>query len=135
MTDAPDGLAAWLLEQVDVDEVDAREAIERTTTSKRWINGEWKVFQNPPSRWHASAWTPDRVLAECRARRLIIDDHSTLHTRDSEYCTDCGGQCTHAGEDKCEWHGWSRCQTLQTYAAVYVAIGRQGCRDAWREQS
>lgn len=65
-------LATWLLEQIADDERAARDAQERTTISRRMIRGEMVNIKTEPRVWQRSVWPPERVLAECGAKRQLV---------------------------------------------------------------
>lgn len=73
-----DDLAAWLLEQLAEDQSEARDALERTTTSRRMIRGRMVEVKMEPPRWRSTAWPPSRVLAECDAKRKIVEHAQTI---------------------------------------------------------
>ena len=60
-------LAAWLLEQVDADEAEARGVL-----TQRWdaISFHDEASDDIP---HIVRWSPARVLAECAAKRRIVE--------------------------------------------------------------
>lgn len=79
---------------------------------------------------HIVRHDPARVLAEVAAKRLIIADHSTLHTIVDGFCVQEGGACTHAGESWCNWHGTDNCSTVRLLAVPYA--DRVGYLEEWR---
>lgn len=101
MTTSEPDLASWLLEQIAEDERLAQESIDMRGGSGEWsIAEERRVRWGDPSpnpeilaggkpiaefnneyggpfhAWHAERWDPVRVLAECDAKRQIIDEHT-----------------------------------------------------------
>lgn len=114
-------LARWLLDQIDEDENEARRAIERTTTSRRMIRGEMVAVKIEPPRWRTAAWPPERVLAECEAKRRIVDLHRPEEFADApgEFCC---GHCQRTA-------GIYPCQTVRLLFLPYV--DRPGYREAW----
>lgn len=63
---------------------------------------------------------PARVLPRVAADRLILADHTTPHTvADDGFCVEEGGECTHAGEGWCNWHGEDDCPTVRALALRY----------------
>ncbi len=55
--------------RLDEDEQAAREALARTTTTRRMIGGQWVEDTVQPPEWRRSTWSPQRVLAEVAAKR------------------------------------------------------------------
>lgn len=67
---------------------------------------------------HIARHDPARVLAEVKATREILADHTTPHTVGADgFCVEEGGECTHAGESWCSWHGTDDCATVRSLAA------------------
>lgn len=71
----PEMLAFWQ-SCLDEDEQSARAALERTTTTRRMIGGQWVEDTVQPPEWRRSAWTPQRVLAEVDAKRRRLAELS-----------------------------------------------------------
>ncbi len=63
----------WCL---DEDEQAARVALNRTTTTRRMIRGQWMEDTVQPPEWRRSAWSPTRVLAEVAAKRKRLAELS-----------------------------------------------------------
>lgn len=70
-----DDLVTWLLDQVAQDEQLAQDALDKTTYSNRFIRGQMVKVENRPSAWASRAvvWPPARVLAECEAKRRLME--------------------------------------------------------------
>ena len=107
-------LAAWLLEQIAEDEEWAREQDDRMPMA----------HQTGPM---SDEFSPDRVLAECDAKRRIVD----LHTPEDGYldcptCTDRDYRARRYDDDKQLW--W--CDTLKLLAQPYA--DRVGYPLDWR---
>lgn len=67
-----DNLTAFLSMMLDEEEEAARDALQRTTTSRRMIQGQMVTVTNRPPAWRTSLWTPERVLAEIDAKRRTL---------------------------------------------------------------
>jgi hypothetical protein len=78
---------------------------------------------------HAARHDPARVLAEVEAKQILLDDHSSIHVVVDGYCAREGGECTHAGEAWCPWHGIENCLTLRALALPYA--GHPEYREEW----
>lgn len=75
-----DDLVHWLLEQVATDEAEATAAFSGQTDPEngwgidgRAITPHVGVIHEEVQRTHVAKWNPARVLAECEAKRRIID--------------------------------------------------------------
>jgi hypothetical protein len=123
-----DDLSTWLLAQIEADEELARKAtpgpwtVERSGSSGgAWVEpnvagyidvemsyGEaLGTLLNAENADHIAAWDPAHVLAECEAKRRIIElGRSTIETH--KLC------------DRCE------------YGALYAKLGRPGYQENWR---
>jgi hypothetical protein len=75
-----DDLAGWLLEQLAEDERTVQAALKRTRNWKQ-IDRPWRRVKNGAPEYRAvlapeetllAVWDPDRLLAECDAKRRII---------------------------------------------------------------
>jgi hypothetical protein len=138
------GLAEWLLEAITEDEADARLAMEGFRTGEWTLDGT--IYAGHPESevvdwvyheaWgHIARHDPSRVLAECAAKRAIIELHADGRADlrypgddlDDEiagmpaYCVRC--EVDHQGE---RWP----CETLRLLAAPYA--DRPGFLEEWR---
>jgi hypothetical protein len=103
-----DDLITFLRAHLDEDEQAAREAIAKTTTSRRMIRGQMVTVPIVPRAWEKSAWPADRVLREVEAKRRIIEWHAISH--------ECSGP-----DDNCMWVlDPSDCPTLRARALPYA---------------
>jgi hypothetical protein len=113
-------LAAWLLADdgpIAEDERVAREASDGPDGSLSVDGPGWPA--------HIARWDPARVLAECAAKRAIVEAH---RSRPFEFCHTClelrperqGEQITRA---------YAPCPTLLALAQPFA--GRSGWRDEW----
>ncbi len=128
MTDAAD-LAVFLRRQYD------EEAKRWQTLWLKWqgnkrITGGWDG-------WGDVGYAVSAILDTTRggrdlaAKRAILALHSTPHTVVDGWCVECGGECTHEGEDRCARCGYDDgCPTARHLVAPYA--GRPGWNDAWR---
>lgn len=136
-------LAKWLLEQIAEDEQMARKvaspppwAIDDQQRDDRAIYGAARgatVAYDPSGDSESKAdfahivrWDPARVLAECAAKRRIVD----LHTIEDRYldcptCTDSDYRTRRYDDEQLWW-----CDTLKLLALPYV--DRPGYRPEWR---
>ena len=73
---------------------------------------------------HIATWDPARVLAECAAKRRVIDEHHKVeeYADPITFCSACGGHPSHGSD-------WP-CYTLRLLALPYA--DRSGFRDEWR---
>ena len=135
-----DDLVTWLLEQIAEDEREAREAIDRTTYSNRFIGGRMVKVENRPAPWHLRSqalWSPERGVAECEAKRRIIDAVQRGLDGHPGPCVNYEGQdpADYTNYDSCERHiEWST-TTLPMLAAQLLAlpyVDRPGYREEWR---
>lgn len=121
-------LAAWLLEQIAEDEWQARAA---TPGPWKFVHGylgiprspaiTLKADLDPATITYLTALAPERVLAECDAKRRIVELHTGEH------------ECSvydHDGEiDHCQYV-LGDCSTLRLLALPYA--DRDGYREEWR---
>lgn len=127
-------LVAWLREQVDADDLFAREAVDHEWFStdnyvESRDGGEVARFEIKADARHASGWSPARVLAEVAAKRRIIDRHPAIpptpghwsSVRTIWWCP----TCSDADDGPESWP----CPTIQAVASVYA--GRPGWREEW----
>ena len=136
----PDSLRTWLLEQIAEDERRASEPddkqwrFEEPTLSDghrdtdaalrigtRIVHCDDHGQLEAAEAEHAAAWDPARVLAECDAKRRIVELHTGEH------------ECSvydHDGEiDHCQYV-LGDCSTLRLLALPYA--DRDGYREEWR---
>lgn len=143
-------MIAWLLEQVDIDEHTAREAMRVTGSATdpngmgRWAASEAPeggIYADPDGRTillgpydyldpelaaHLLSWQPQRVLDDCEAKRKIIEDHScSCPDADCRDCAACSGS-HHADPTP------APCRTLRLLAEPYAKLGRPGYQESWR---
>lgn len=141
-------LAAWLLERIADDEAVARAA---TSLGYGWdadgLAGDVYASGDDPQTGtlvaeagehadaaHIARWDPDRVLAECVAKRRIVEAHEQVKDYfdrdDPDALTGC--QC-------CDWDSDCQtvmpndepgCYTLRLLALPYVT--HAGYNEAWR---
>lgn len=106
-------LAEFVQARIAQDEETARAALaERASpvsgaTFTLWEDQEWEAIDGKVMT-HVDAWDPARVLAECAAKRAIVEMHRGAHecpTPDS-----CCGWCVDSDE----------CDTLSALAAPYA---------------
>jgi uncharacterized protein DUF6221 len=118
-------LTSFLLARIADDEDDARYATERGLLGEGWdCSWAWQGVgqhesQPRPTRSFIveGAPSPDRVLAECEARRRIVELHQVYNAfPDVTACGICGES--------------PYCATLRTLAAVYV--DHQDYRKEWK---
>lgn len=67
-----DDLVEFLRAELDNDAEEAHEALKRTTTTRRWVQGEWVEDTLQPPEWRRSVWPPARVLREIDAKRHTL---------------------------------------------------------------
>jgi hypothetical protein len=84
----------------------------------------------PAEAEHIARYDPAHVLHEIACKRLILVDHTSMHTVVDGFCVEEDGRCTHAGEAMCSWHGREDCPTVRALALVYA--GHPDYREAWR---
>ena len=115
-TEAPT-LTAWLLEQIAVDEALARGHARAVQMSIHIDSGGTKSSQRP-------VYVDDkkRMLAECAAKRAIVEEHANL----GDMCRKCMHQTPYL-EMSADMHP---CPTLRALASVYA--DRPGWREEWR---
>lgn len=142
-----DDLATWLLEQIAEDELRANAAKVSVTerglrAAPPWIaagslllalqsDGSHDEIACTANYYlddaleHAARWDPDRVLAECDAKRRIIAEHPLFDT-DVEPCCRMCGEGTFDGSLQGDWP----CLTLKLLALPFA--DRPGYRAEWR---
>jgi hypothetical protein len=67
-------LADWLLEQIAADEEVARASLAASEPGEPWGYGH--ILDDGP---HIARWDPGRVLAECAAKRAIIERYQNQY--------------------------------------------------------
>jgi hypothetical protein len=103
------GIVEFLTAQLNYDARRAREA---------------ELADDPYLNWYS-------VNDEVTAKRKILALHSTPHTVVDGFCVEDGGDCTHAGEARCELCGFGDgCPTVRCMTEVYA--DRQGYKESWR---
>lgn len=107
-----DAILAFIRLCLNEDEDEARDAKERTTTSRRMLNGQMQTVTTEPAAWRRSVWPPDRVIADIAAKRRQLDIIETM-----------------LGEDPATTGMYAH-QLLQAHAAAYR--DRPGYREEWR---
>jgi Family of unknown function (DUF6221) len=140
-----DDLSTWLLAQIEADEELARKAtpgpwtVERSGSSGgAWVEpnvagyidvemsyGEaLGTLLNAENADHIAAWDPARVLAECEAKRKLIDRYKrAVAAAPSAVSSYVRGQ-DYGYREAC-------LDAIQDEAAVYAAMGRPGYRKEW----
>lgn len=113
-------LTEWLLEQVAEDERLASDEVLR-------LAGE--SFVASPFYLGDAPGNPARVLAECAAKRQIIELHLAGHRPGDDRCWYCQSDCrVEHGEAMATWETWP-CPTLRIMASVYA--DRPGFQPEW----
>ena len=120
-------LATWLLEQIAKDERQVDELRESDYGDRTLIQEDWggDGIYAPDLNDFGGLWiTPARVLAECAAKRRIIDEHHKVeeYADPITFCSACGGHPSHGSD-------WP-CYTLRLLALPYA--DRPGYREEWR---
>lgn len=119
---------AFLEARFDEDETEAREAIRRTTITRRMVGGKMvEIPVRPVTVWGPrSIWPPERVLVDVDAKRKIIDAHPAGrdHPEDADYCLECG-PATRDGK----WFGYP-CETVRLLMLPFA--GHPEYRDEWQ---
>lgn len=129
MTTQTQTLADFLLTRIAEDEAWAIEAINLAVIydNPKW---HWIVSHDDGSRWQPTNATPRRVLAECEAKRRIVDLHvPTTYRHGPEACAVCTQWDDYpwrveVGEDR-----WP-CATLRLLALPYA--DHPDFREEWR---
>jgi hypothetical protein len=129
-------LADFLLARTAEDEADARRAAAVDDLGPVWRAGrKWEDFAgiyasgievaDMPDTGvapHIARWDPARVLAECQAKRRIVEHHGSNGDDDFALCV----ICTEVGPDA---QGWP-CQTLRLLALSYA--DHEDYRPEWK---
>ena len=103
-------LDEFLLARIAEDEHHARAA-------RGWQTGDRHVGQPLDYSIHMDRWSPDRVLAECAAKRAIVQLHTPVDDQPDGWCNLCDGD------------GWP-CGTMAALATVYA--GHPDYDESWR---
>jgi hypothetical protein len=122
--DSPD-LAAWLHEQLDADESDARDLAAEATRCKLALR-ETRLLGTTQigwGNWSAVERTAVQVLADIAAKRAILGLHCTRSGTGGTWDTDPVAICNDCSDVQ-------PCMTLRLIASAYS--GRPGYRDEWR---
>jgi len=106
-------LTSWLLAQIAQDEERAASAVGRGIVWPRLA--DIVAEHDVQSGWHVVRWHPARVLAECEAKRRIVEEHEG----DGQLCTGLIDR-----DDS------RACLTLRYLATVYADA--PGFREEWR---
>lgn len=122
-------LAAWLLAQIDADERVAERA--RDVSTDLGQQASWSAFSATDiadeAVIHVEAWGPDRVVADCEAKRRIVDLHPVVG---DDVCDTCvvgkQGYPLHPHSTPERWP----CGTLRALASSYA--DRPGYEPDWR---
>jgi hypothetical protein len=116
-------LATWLPEQIAEDELLARDGQSACAHLDLCHDGGSDYFEA-----FGFDKGPERVLAECDAKRRIVERHRHF---DFAYVGDTGGMSEYATQPTCDYcHQPWPCPDLRDAGASYV--GRPGYRDEWR---
>lgn len=101
-----DDLATWLLAAIDEEERVARE-----------------TGDDPVDSEHQARWTPDRVLAECEAKRRIVQEYIAQREFERQLPNS-------ALQSPDETSAWEAC--VRILAEPYAKAGSPGYREEWR---
>jgi Family of unknown function (DUF6221) len=121
-------LSSWLLVQIAADERVAEHAIDQTTDLGHRMN--WAAFADgdtPGAGAHQELWSPDRALAECEAKRRIVELHPVVGDGVCDTCVvGKWGYPAHGDSTPERWP----CGTLRALALTYT--DRPGYEPEWR---
>jgi hypothetical protein len=122
-------LTTWLLTQIDADERVADRALDVSTDLGH--QASWSSFSAgdvaDEAITHVEAWSPDRVLAECEAKRRIVDLHPVVG---DDVCDTCVvGMRGYPAYPNSKPERWP-CGTLRALALGYA--DRPGYQQDWR---
>ena len=113
-----DDLAQWLTVCLAEDQHQAEEALKRSTTTRRWIGGQWVEDMVQPPEWRRSVWDPARVLREIDAKRQVIAQYAEVAANDT---------------DEVEYaHGWANALGMAVRLLALPYADRAGYREEWR---
>lgn len=128
MTEHFEDLATFLKVQIHTDAALAREALADWKTGPDGDEMAGAV-ESILIGGHLVRWSPHRVLAECDAKRRIVELHGPVDKYDTDSCR----ECSDSGWAGCV-DGHSRvplpCPTLRLLALLYG--DRPGYRPEWR---
>lgn len=117
-----DELTVWLREQIADDERVAR-------AGEPDHEGLWRKLGNDGFEDHILRWQPTRVLAECDAKRRLVELHGPVDVHDDSSCRECSDSGWAGSVD-----GHSPvdlpCPTLRLLCLPYS--DRPGYREEWR---
>lgn len=120
-------LTEFLLARVAEDEADARLAVRCHEPGEPW---GWDTV--PGDGLHIARWDPARVLAECEAKRRIVELHTvdgTVRLRSTDEKVYVCRTCSLEDEPPSGPMEWP-CDTLRALAAVYA--DHPDYRDEWK---
>lgn len=124
-------LTEFLLARVAEDEAVARGALDVRNPGYEWEATQ--VHDRDYGAIDEVSLHPARVLAECEAKRRIVEEHPPTDPIDRDgtcYCQRCLGQGTDVGYPD-EWvQAWHPCPTLRLLAAIYA--DHPDYREEWR---
>lgn len=128
-------ITEFLLARIAEDEADAQDALERGFGGWEWLAD---AGINHEARTHIVRWHPARVLAECEAKRQIVELHASTGDKWEAACVVCAvevadyasdGQGGESYDPRLSHAAWP-CATLRHLAAVYS--DHSDYRDEWR---
>lgn len=99
-------LTRWLLEQIADDEEVSRLAAPGPWSTQSGLHVLDATGEHAPVRqaghfedgWHIARWDPERALAECDAKRRILDEHGIVY-RDIGFLEEDGDELVDATEE------------------------------------
>lgn len=120
-------LTEFLLARIAEDEASAREAIAHENAI-RDVRPDWEYLYTWALMYNASgggvghsfqpgAPTPGRVVAECEAKRRIVQEHTPVDEEPGNWCNDCSSDV------------WP-CPTMAALASIYA--DHPDYREEWR---
>lgn len=130
-------LAEFLRARIADDELNARNADADQPWSANmqgdlaWIETQFTgrsvaSFQRFEDAWHAAWWQPLRALAECEAKRRIVEHHARVPDDEGDPAADLCAVCSANGPDA---QGWP-CDTLRLLTLPYA--DHPDYRSEWR---
>lgn len=120
--------AAWLLAQIDADERVADRALD--VSSDLGHQATWSYLAGDvvdEAVAHLETWSPDRVLADCEAKRRIVDLHPVVGDNVCDTCV--VGKPGYPLQPHSTPERWP-CGTLRALALCYS--DRPGYERHWR---
>lgn len=108
---------AWSVDDETYPEYISNEDGVQVVAGGRW-GGEGSVFETKPDALHIAAWGPARVLAECEAKRLLIELASGMLNEAEDF------------DDKAQ--RTDALTILRGLGALYAKLGRPGYQESWR---